>query len=407
MIHRFTYRLIKELKRTGSVTALSIIAAIGNFAAGVIIARILGPDGRGIVSVIIAIAGIATVAIALGTNVAFRTAWPQRLISIRGYAKLSLLLSGAVIPILALVAFTMSILVDERLIQLNIFLAFLVFGSTALLWLQVKEALNGVGQIRAAASVNALGSWSFLLIVGTIAVAKESSISSTLWAYVAVNVIQIVIGKAIMTVEDIPPTSREKRTLLGLGIPYLGYHFGQELALRLHRPLIGLFSSPTEVGYYAVGSGLSESLRFPALAVGQYILLDTANGSASSSSIAKKVGLWTGLATLPIAVLWILAPYIVGILYGPEFLPAIIVFRLLLVAELLLTPYLIFSRALVGFRARWKASVPGIFGTATLLVLSPILTPRWGASGAAVATILTFIVLSVSSWYLMRKIKTT
>lgn len=390
----------RELSRIGPVTFWTLVAAGGNFFAGIVIARTLGPDGRGLVSIVISVSGLVSIAGALGTNVSFRTLWPQRLVNVAGYATTSIWLTGiSIIPLIA-VSLIVGHFIDPQLSSFAGTIAFVTFGISNLLWLQAKDALNGIGRIAYAAGVGAIGSFLLLLLVVISVLIDFSSATSVIWLYNLMNFIQLIMSWITLRSYSDHEAPRGERALLRSGPPFLGYIFGQELALKMSRPYLGAFSNSAEVGFFSVGAGLAEILRLPVLAVSQYILLDAANGKLKARGIAKRAAMWSIAVGIVISVLWPIAPYLLTFLYGAEYLPAVDSFRLLLLAQFFLIPFLIFSRGLIGLGGKWASTVPGILGFIILSATTPPLSIQLGATGAAISCILSYFVMSFSSGYL-------
>lgn len=399
--------LLSEIVRIGPVTFWTLVAAAGNFIAGIIIARSLGPEGRGLVSIVVSVAGLVSVAGALGTNVSFRTLWPKRKVNIRGYNSLSLVLAIFSTPLLIVTAIVVGYVIDESVLSWASFALFVLFGVTNLAWLQFKEALNGVGAISYSAAIGAAGSAVFLVLIILVFLLDVTHHDSVLLVYCVMNLFQMIYAMIALRKYSDGAGPLGRRLLLKTGPPYLGYFFGQELALRMNRPLVGAFSSSAAVGHYSVGAGLAEILRLPVLAVSQYVLLDTASGRIGPRAIAKRALVWSLLMGAVVAAIWPFAPFIISFLYGPEYLPGATAFRILLLAQFLLVPFIIFSRGLVGMGGKWFASVPGLVGLAALVATSPALVTHWAATGGAVAAGVAYIAMSITavalSFYLNRR----
>ncbi|MGW9552817.1 hypothetical protein ACWG8W_17445 [Citricoccus zhacaiensis] len=375
--------------------------AAANFLAGIALARALGPDGRGLVAVLVSISGIVSVAAAGGTNVAFRAMFPLKIVNLRAYLAVSSALTIISLPLLTITGLLLAVLVDNRIAEVGILSSFVIFGATNLLWLQAKEGLNAAGRITTSALVGALGSILFALAIGTSALFWPESLLIVMAAYVLMNVFQLILSAVWLRLELRPGTRRGVRKLLKSGPAYLAYVFGQELAFGLTRPVIGIFSSLTQVGLFAVGAGMAEVLRLPVLAASQYVLHDSAKGTLNYKGILRLSGLWMAIIGMIAAALWPLAPTLITSFYGEQFLEGVLTFRILLIAQVLLVPFLIVSRGLVGLGSRWMASLPGIVGLVALAVSSPFLIPIWGAAGGAASCAITFASMSACAGILL------
>lgn len=387
-----------ELRRVGVVTLLTVGTAILQFLAGIIVARSLGPEGRGLVTVVISIAGIASIASALGTGVAFRRMLPQGHANVKGFARTTIFLTLLFgVPVVCLTILGVGLLVDDTVFSPLVSILFLLFGVTNVLWLQGKEALAAVGEIRYGATIGTIGSGLFLIACAAFAVVAGSSVSGMLAAYVLMNLLQAGLVWTRLRSRIRGTSTLGARALLRSGPPYLAYFLGQESVLRLDRTLVGVFSSSGSVGLFAVGAGLAEILRLPVLASGQFVLLDTANGRLKIWGVMKRVGLWGAMVAAVSALLWPLAPVLIPVIYGQEFSSAVDPFRILLVAQICLVPFLIVSRALVGMGGRWTTSIPSLVGLAVMFLSAPGLITELGALGGAITCALAYTGMSISS----------
>jgi len=393
----------QEVTRVAPVAVLSLAAAFANFLAGVMMARSLGPGGRGAVAMIVTVSGLVAVGSALGTNVAVKARIPRGLVTLRAYARVTLLLLGVVaLPALLIAALVLGTLVDEGFRDGGVVAALTAYGVVSMLWFQAKEGMDASGRIRGAAAVNAAGSWVLVVLVGLAALLAPGRPLPVVLAYIVMAASQAVAAVAILW-RPLGERSVGGRQLLAAGPPYLGYHFGQDLAFRLDRPLLGSFASVTAVGHFAVGASLAEIFRLPILASGQFVLYETARGHASRRDVARRTVLW-GAVTVGAALGMVgIAGWLVPALYGPGFVEAVAPFRILMIAQIAVVPFLVLSRALVGYGRRWSASVPSLTGVGVLLVSAPLLMPRWGATGAALACVMTYVAMSLAAWVLFTR----
>ena len=91
-------------------------------------------------------------------------------------------------------------------------------------------------------------------------------------------------------------------------------------------------------------------------------------------------------------------------LYGVQFAGAVTPFRILLGAQVLLVPFLILSRVLVGLGGRSSASLPGLAGLVVLVGVGAALMPSGGATGAAIACAAAYLTMSVTAALALRHV---
>jgi len=397
---------LRDVRRVGVVTLWAVAATLLNFLAGILLARVLGPGDRGLVAVVVSAAGLVAVFSALGTNVAVRAQLPRSdEINLRGFWAVTLLLSaGLALPLLVVVGMASGVLVDERLGEVGWLAAFTACGLGAFLWFQVKEALAAVGLIARGAVINAAGSLAFLALVGLLAGKSHLTAGAAVLAYAASTGLQFgaALGPLAPTVRG--TRARGTRALLRSGPVYLGYHFGQDVVFRLDRYLLGVLSSPAMAGLFTVAVSLAEVLRLPALASGQFALFDAASRTVSVRAVVARTLQWTAVLTAVALPLALVAPWLVTVLYGVQFAGAVTPFRILLGAQVLLVPFLILSRVLVGLGGRSSASLPGLAGLVVLVGVGAALMPSGGATGAAIACAAAYLTMSVTAALALRHV---
>ena len=99
--------------------------------------------------------------------------------------------------------------------------------------------------------------------------------------------------------------------------------------------------------------------------------------------------------TLSSIVLGILAPWVIKLLFGDEFIPSAPVLVYLIPGVLLLTIFKVLNMDLAGRGKPWlsmKAMVPALVGN---IVLNIFWVPEFGAKGAAVASTLSYSLAAI------------
>lgn len=160
------------------------------------------------------------------------------------------------------------------------------------------------------------------------------------------------------------------------------------LNLRLDFAILGAMVGPAVLGTYAVASKYAELLRLPGTALTWVTYPQLA--ALDDLDAARRVRRLLGPATVGVVAaavpLLLLCPWVMSLLYGAEFDPAIGPARVLLVGMLLAGASGLASGYLY---ARGRPGVNSLamgVGLAVTVVLDLLLIPRHGAMGAAVAS---------------------
>ena len=177
----------------------------------------------------------------------------------------------------------------------------------------------------------------------------------------------------------------------------LGYHFGQNLIFRLDRYLLAALGGTSQAGIYAVAATPAELIKLPISAAGQFTLLNAARDQIPLRVVAKRAAVAVGVAAVCAAAGAVIVPFLIPIVYGEDFADASPIFLILILAQVLLAPYMIFSRALVGYGGRSSSSVVGVVGVLVLVGSILVLVPAWGAVGCAVAACAAYAAMSLTA----------
>jgi O-antigen/teichoic acid export membrane protein len=194
---------------------------------------------------------------------------------------------------------------------------------------------------------------------------------------VAASQLQEVVGSAAVRLRD----------LMRFGLrAWIGAAYPVE-TFRLDQAVVGLLLSPASLGIYVASLAFTNLPRFIAHSVG----LVAYPQIAAQDPWRRRASTWrfffaaVTFSAVAVAALEVAVGYLVPLLFGSAFAPAIPIARILLVASLLASARRILAEGMKG------AGHPGA-GTAaevaSWLFLAPLmltLTPAWGLTGVAIA----------------------
>jgi O-antigen/teichoic acid export membrane protein len=168
---------------------------------------------------------------------------------------------------------------------------------------------------------------------------------------------------------------------------------------------LGRLSNANQVAYYAIPFALTERVvdLIPGAVLG-VLLPGLAYAQASADparfgAVFNEALRYLALLTLPIAVAGIiLAPFVIGLLYGPGFAPAAIVLQILLVSVIFGVLGQASRSALLGMEAQGLLLTTGVIAAILSIALDLVLIPQWNAAGAAIAntTVQAFWAITIS-----------
>ncbi len=182
------------------------------------------------------------------------------------------------------------------------------------------------------------------------------------------------------------------------------FHF---LHYRINLFLLNIFINPIAVGFYYVAAKLSEAFWFLSNSAGTVLF-----SKMASETDGKKIKELTPIVcrnvlfiTLLIVILFfVIGHWVITVFYSKEFLDSVAPFRILLIGTLVISGWEILANDLA---ARGKPILNTYaIGISVLIniILNIIFIPKWGISGAAWATAVSYFVMFIITMVIYRKI---
>ncbi|EFW90120.1 polysaccharide biosynthesis protein [Haladaptatus paucihalophilus DX253] len=396
-----------------------IVAVLSGGILTVALARLLRPSEYGLLFLTLAILNISITFSRLGIGKStsryiseYREMDPGQIPYILRFGFLfTLLMISIVCVILLVVHKTIADLVSEP--NLNRFLlfgtAFIAFStlvSFVRFSLQGFEDIKGSSIIflidRGGRTVFALG----LVLIGLGA-------TGALAGYIIASVISSIIGIIYIykshyfesIQERIEPQLRKRIT--EYSFPLVVSSAARSIDNRIDIFLVGFFINPTAVAYYTISKQLIDFIQVPISSLtftfSPAIKSEMTKGNLDSAANMYEEALsYTLLLYVPAAAgLIILSEPIIRVFFGKQYLEAVPVLQALSVYAVLLSISVLTGNSLdfIG-RARERAIIKGITSVANA-VLNVLLLPRMGVFGAAIATVITHSIFTVSTIYYM------
>jgi O-antigen/teichoic acid export membrane protein len=394
-----------------SVTLLSsILIQLVNVGSGVLAARLLGAAGRGELQSIFLwtnlLAGIGMLGLheAVAYAGATKNLTPQRAFSA------SLVLGiGLAIPAVLIGVGVFPFIYDhhhtvEGGALLDVALLYLAFVPLNLLTLFPTSLLQGTMQLKA---------WNVLRLQVHIVYLAAMLL---LWALGAVTVRHLAIAMLLANLLNLlsgyaflakrrwlrfVPDFAAMKMLLRYGLKvHLGL-MGRLVNLWLDQAFIALLLTAADLGHYVVAMTLArgigmiatpmELLAFPKIAAET-----TREGKALILARFMKINF---LLVVPGSILLaFITPWILGHLFGPDFLPSVRIARVLIAANAILTGTLLLSAALKAYDRALLIAKAEMFDVLVTLIVLSALVPHYGVEGAAygmlIVNIFTFVLLT-------------
>jgi O-antigen/teichoic acid export membrane protein len=375
--------------------ASSIVGATGFFVAALLLARVLGPAGRGSVAFItvtaLVTARVAKVGLGQATSVLAAQRPGARAMLLSNLLTFSLLTSLVVGGVLVggLYLLGAEPAGTDRS-QLAILMAGIVAAS-----LVDDNFLIGCGRLREAAAISASGGWLYACALAMALATVGLSVDSAAIAWVGTHLTWAALLAAVGARGGrlAPPSPRLLAESVRLGSrAWLG-SVSLLLNARLDQILVGVIASDVALGLYAVAVNGAEILLFMPTAIATSLLpvvareheLPSAERTLRTFRSASVLALGSMVAAAGLG--WLAIPAV----FGAEFRGAVQPFMWLLPGALGYTALSIFSNSLLASRAPGLSSLGSAAALGAGLALDLALIPWFGASGAAAAASAAFL----------------
>ena len=397
------------------VQFFSLILGVLNAA---IIARWLGPQGKGIVALAMLVPGILSLVASGGINIANVYFAGSRKIDLKKLGRNSsfygIVASGC--SILLIIALMLSGLFQRIVPGVDIDLVLLALvGLPIGLWAgAVGSILHGLRMIFTINKISLLRSVLGVILVALFIVALGLGIKGAILASVLSGLFGAIVsavyakkaGASLLPGWD--PLVFKRTVTYGIK-----GHIGNILQFfnyRLDMFIVNYFLSPTNVGIYSVSVALAELLWYFPNAVGFVIFPKAASTSDEEMNrFTPNVFQVTLFLTLLGAIgLALIGKLLIELIYSPVFLPAYKPMLALLPGVVLLGGAKVLANEIAGRGYPQLNSINAFIALILTVSFDLILIPKWGVLGASVASSIAYsAIFSVSIGFYLHVSKTS
>ena len=195
-----------------------------------------------------------------------------------------------------------------------------------------------------------------------------------------------------------------KKELFAYSSPIMFYAIISTIFVWVDTFFIGYFQDAFQVGLYNAAIPIATLLGFAPEIFTQLFLPLISKEYAKKNKklieeLSKQVAKWIFIINLPVLALITIFPGVfLNVLFGPEFLPAEQALRWLAIGIFVYNAAHIISSNLLSMGGRSKVILANTIISGVLnVILNIILIPKYGITGAAIATTISLIVLSILS----------
>lgn len=380
-----------------------VLGLLVSFPMSIMLARALGPAGKGTLSVVQLVAGFSAIVLNLGIGQALMYFAARREVRGRDATYLSYAYGVGVTAAACLVAIPMRETIADLLnLQASVYV---VIGVVAIAPVLISQFLNayvvGTGAIRNASLVS-VGSIAFQLVGSLVlwffgALSPESAVLVWFTAIIGVSAVLTVMTWAGEAAEGTTLGVRSLvRRMRGYAIHAWPAGILGTAAQRIDVFLLTSLKGPAEVGIYSVAVTLAELCGFAPNALNSVLLPKVAAEQEAGhqvtlrlSRIAWMLTLGTGIVVFAVSV------PLVPILFGRAFAASVLPLALILPGIVAMAAAGQASAYLAGTGHPLDVTNATAVNVVLNVAVNLVLIPRWGAAGAALSSSLSYCAYAV------------
>lgn len=387
-----------------------ITANAGFFLAVLLLARGLGPAGRGTVAFVTVtasvIAHVAKFGLAEAAAVLVARRPDQRAVLLTNIVLFSTVATvlGALAAVAGLIALS-----DEAPAGVGANeLALLVAGSVAATLVGAGYGvLIGLDRFRVYAAITVAGPWLYALLLGLVWLTLGLTVGRAIGAWVVAHALwaAMLLAACAWRTGFGRPALAPLRESLAFGVRAWAGSLSMFLNFRADQILMGFLATEAALGLYAVAVNVSEVLLYLPGAIATALIPLVARDAAKPrvAETLTAFRMLTLLTAAGIGVAALLFPVLVPIIFGDAFRGSVQPFLWLLPGAIGFAASRVFSAALMALGKPGLSSVGPFASLAVGLILAVVLIPPYGAEGAAAAASVAFLLGGATALLAYRK----
>jgi len=392
-------KFVRETAVTFTSGVLSLLIGVGT---SIILARVLGPEGKGIYTLATLLPSLIVTFGNLGigpATVYYVARGDLRRPEILGNnVLLSLGLSGVGVLAGLIVVLFFREIVFPGVLPGYLLLA-LVLVPVEFFFLYVNYVLLGAQRIKEFNYVRIAQSALFLGFIALALLGLGAGVNGAILAglstWLVVDALVFRLAKKVAGGIDLKPNAYYIKRALTYGLQAHLANILGFLNYRVDMFLVNWFLGPAAVGLYAVGVGVGEKLWMISQAASTVLFPRVAAENEEErrkefTPLVARTVLWiTALSALALALL---SCWIVLLLYSKAFLPVVGALQALLIGIVALSAGRVLSNDIAGRGFPRLNIYTGVAAVATNVVLNLLWIPRYGIAGAAWASTVSYTV---------------
>jgi O-antigen/teichoic acid export membrane protein len=391
---------------------LSLTASLAiqgcNALTGVLLARFLGPAGRGELAAILLWPSVLAAVGTLGVSEAVTYETARGSSPVRNVVGSSFAIAAAQTLVLVAIGSVLVALVhrggDARTVRLShLYLAFIPLN---LLALYAAAALNGLRRFFAFHALRLMVI--VVTAVGVVAMATTGTLTveAAIVIYLLANALTAATVLVVLARRGALSVAADRETirrLLGFGIRTHSTSLASLLNERLDQLVISVFLAPAKLGLYVIAVTLTSATTIIGQAAASVVvpMVASLRDPAARIAAATRYASWVLVGAVCVAIpmlVWTSA--LIRILFGGEFLGAATVTRVLLVASVFFSVNRVVAAILNAVGRPLDAGIAESLSLAITVTGLALLLPRLQLLGAGLTSLLAYC--STTAWMTSR-----
>ncbi|SFF19351.1 Membrane protein involved in the export of O-antigen and teichoic acid [Paenibacillus algorifonticola] len=379
-----------------------LLVLFGAFIVSVLTARLLGPEGKGMITAILVIPTLVVTIADLGIRQAAAYLIGKKLFNYNDIV--STLLFMWLISSTLSVAVVMGILLlqygGEYSWELLVICTLTVPVNLAIQYLRgIMQGKGNIGSINKVEMIKTALNFIILLILvwalgmGVLGAALTQLLMA---AFTLGYSMKLLLGEVKFKFKYIHPIPQQ---MMRQGFSFALALFIIQLNYRVDVIILERFTGVIEVGIYSVGTNLAELIWQLPAAIGLILFSRSASSSSNQAAVERTAKLIRVI--MPVLIVfgiffWFMSPLFIRLLYGAEFAESGQVIRYLLPGIIAMVLFKLIHSDLSGRGAPLFSLRVSVIALIMNVVLNFILVPKYGAVGASISSSISYMYAGVA-----------
>ena len=392
----------------------NIIVFILSFCISIIIARLLGPEKKGIYSLILFLPGLMTMIFGFGLDASTIYHYGKKEISLSDLIAHNNFLV-IILSFLAILSGCVVIFLGYNTYFVNINRGYL-FLALALIPLGLYSSmLKAV--LRAKDEFKKLNIANFLTTLFLVLFVLLLFFRASVGLLIVIQIGAIFAGIIVlieMTKGSIHFALRREPVFIRKSLLYgVKVHFSNIISYfhyRVDLIIINMLMTPLFVGYYSLAVNIAEKAWMLSQSISSVLfsrITKEGNGDDQNSivRISLFITFWGTISLLFVLTFW--GGFLIPMIYGNDYFPSFPLIKLLAPGIIMLSISRILSADLAARGYPQKTIMPKLTMLLLNIVLNIVLIPKYGVGGAAMATSITYTISSLIIIFIHKKISSS